>query len=214
MSGLRRYRLEVPADGQTGVYTVLVTVDDPWHWTLDTVEYDLEAGEHTIRACSRYDREYLDAICIAPAGDYFPTLDGDPPADAVILQPEDGQLDPAYEVVDWVDALGGKAVRATTTDSRDDGPWATMRFTITEPGRYRVFARVWKPYADLLNVQIDDQEPLQCKQTHDMDGNAYPAWSIGTTLGEDAIVRPYCEVGKYNMGAYTTEALQEHPALD
>lgn len=47
-----------------------------------------------------------------------------------------------------------------------------------------------------------------------MDANAYPVWSIATTLGEEAVVRPYCEVGKYNMGEYTGEALLPHPALE
>jgi len=212
-SGLKRFRLSVAADGQTGVYTVLITVDDPWHWTLDTLEFDLTAGAHVVRVCPRYDREYLDAVCIARAGEYFPTLQGDPPVGSMILQPEDGTLDEGYEVVDWVGALGGKAIRSTTTDLRDDGPWATIAFEVAEAGRYRFFARVWKGYADLLTVQIDDQEPFQCKQSHDMDGNAYPVWSIATTLGEDAVVKPFCNVGKYNMGAYTTEALKDHPAL-
>lgn len=214
MSGLRRYRLDVPADGQTGVYTVIVTVDDPWRWTLDALEFELGAGAHTVRVCPRYDREFIDAVCIAKAGEYFPTLDGDPPAGSVILQAEDGEMEPGYEIVEWADALGGKAIRATTTDRRDDGPWVTIPFEVPEAGRYRFFARVWKPYADLLNVQIDDQEPFQCKQSHDMDANAYPVWSIATTLGEEAVVRPYCEVGKYNMGEYTGEALLPHPALE
>ena len=47
-----------------------------------------------------------------------------------------------------------------------------------------------------------------------MDGNPYPSWSIATTLGEDAIVQPYLDLGKYNMGAYNPTALLPHPALD
>ena len=214
MDGLQRYRLEVPADGQTGVYAVTITVDDPWYWSVDALDFDLEAGEHTIRLCTRYDRQYIDAICIARAGEYFPTLHGDPPAGSLILQVEDGEMEPGMEVVEWVDALGGGAVRATTAEDGDNGPWVTLNFEVPEAGRYRFFARTWKSYADLINVQIDDQEPFQCKQTHDMDGNPYPSWSIATTLGEDAIVQPYLDLGKYNMGAYNPTALLPHPALD
>jgi hypothetical protein len=214
-SGLRAYRLEVPADGQTGVYTVVIAIDDPWRWTLDALEFDLEAGRHTVSVCSRYDRLYIDAVCIARAGEYFPTLHGDPPAGSVILQAEGGDAGPDWEVVEWVGALGGGAVRATTTGDRDDGPWLTIPFEVEEAGRYRFFARVWKPYADLLNVRINGGEPFQCTQTHDMDANAYPVWSVATTLGEEAVVRPYCTppTGR-TMGPYTPEALQPHPALE
>lgn len=212
-SGLRRYRLDVPADGQTGVYTVIITIDDPWRWTLDALDFELEAGEHVVRICPRYDRLYIDAISIAPAGEYFPTLHGDPPAGALILQAEDGEMEDGYEVVEWVDALGGRAVRATSTARRDDGPWLTLRFEVAEAGTYRFFARVWKPFADLLNMRINDGEPVECKQSHDMDANAYPVWSIATTLGEDAVVMPYCDVGRFNMGAYNPENLLPHPVL-
>jgi len=211
-SGLRKYALQVPADGKTGTYLVVITVDDPWRWSLDQLDFELAAGEHLLRVCPRYDREYVDAVCIARAGEYFPTLQGDPPAGSMILQVEDGRLPESYEVVGWHDALGGQAVRATQAPG-DDGPWIELRFAVEQAGTYRFFARSWKGYADLLNVQIDDGPPVQCKQSHDMDGNAYPVWSIATSLGEDAIV-PYCVVGKYNLGTFDFATLRPHPALE
>lgn len=211
-SGLRKYALAVPADGQTGTYLVVITVDDPWRWSLDQLDFELAAGEHVLRVCPRYDREYIDAVCIARAGEYFPTLQGDPPPGSMILQAEDGALPESYEVVAWHDALGGRAVRAVQAPG-DDGPWVELRFTVDQPGTYRFFARSWKGYADLLNVQIDDGPPVQCKQSHDMDANPYPVWSVATSLGEDAIV-PYCVVGRGNLGPFDFATLQPHPALE
>lgn len=211
-SGLRKYALAIPADGKTGTYLVVITVDDPWRWSLDQLDFELAAGEHVLRVCPRYNREYLDAVCIARAGEYFPTLQDDPPPGSMILQAEDGALPDSYEVVAWHDALGGRAVRAVQPPG-DGGPAVELRFTIEQPGTYRFFARSWKGYADLLNVQIDDAPPVQCKQSHDMDSNPYPVWSIATSLGEDAIV-PYCVVGKYNLGTFDFATLQPHPALE
>ncbi len=209
--GLRRFGLAAPADGQTGVYTVLISIDDPWRWTLDQLDFELEAGGHLLRVWPRYQREYVDAVCIARAGEYFPTLQADPPPGSLILQVEDGHMAPNYETVQWNEALGTGAVRALA----GPGPNAAIEipFAVDEPGTYRFFARVWKGYADLLNVAIDDGDPLLCKQTHDMDGNCYPVWSIATTLGEDAVV-PYCNVVKNNMGTYDPSALRPHPALE
>ena len=209
--GLRTYALQVPADGQTGTYLMVITVDDPWRWTLDQLDLELDAGEHTLRICPRYDREYLDAVCIARAGEYFPALQGDPPAGSMILQAEDGRLPEGYEVVGWNDALGGRAVRALASPG-DDGPSIELPFTVEQAGTYRFFAREWQGYADLLNVQIDDGPRLQCKQSHDMKGNPYPVWSIATTLGEDAIV-PYCIVSRANLGQFDHSTLRPHPAL-
>lgn len=208
-SGLRKYRFDVPADGQTGAYTLIVSIDDPWRWTLDQIDFELAAGKHTLKVRPRYDREFMDAFCLAEAGSYFPTLAGEPPPSAMIFQAEAGKLPESAEVIEVVGALNGKAVRMCV--ERSDFA-IEIPFEIPKAGTYRFFARVWKGYADLLNVVIDDQPEVLCKQTHDMDGNPYPAWSVNTDLGEEAVVQVWHE-GTRKVRAYDPSRLRPCPAL-
>ncbi|MBT3379332.1 MAG: hypothetical protein HN406_27275, partial [Lentisphaerae bacterium] len=208
-SGLRRYRFDVPADGKAGVYTLIVNIDDPWRWTLDQIDFELTAGPHTLRVRPRYDREYMDAFCLAKAGSYFPTLNSTPPPEAIIVQAEDGILPIDADIVARHGAQGGKAVRFHTQRSEDA---IQIPFEIPEAGTYRFFARRWKGYADLLNVSVDDQPEALCKQTHDMDGNTYPAWSVNTSLGEDTVV-PVWHPGTRRVHTYDATKLLPCPAL-
>ncbi len=209
-SGLRRYSFDVPADGQTGVYTIIITLDDPWKWTLNQIDFELAAGEHVLRFNTRYDREFVDAVCLAPAGSYFPTLQGDPPPEAMIFEAEDGTLPDGGVTVPSESAHGGLAVRCL---GGEKAGFIEVPFTVAEAGTYRFFARVWKGYADLVNVTVDDQEPKLCKTTHDMDANCYPAWSVATTLGEEAVV-PSWVVGKYNLAVFDATAIVDTLAFD
>lgn len=208
-SGLRTYRFNVPADGQTGVYTLIVSIDDPWRWTLDQIDFKLTAGRHMLKVRPRYDREFMDAFCLAEAGSYFPALGKEPPPSAMIFQAEGGQLPENAEVIELAGALNGRAVRMCVEHS--DGA-IEIPFDIPKAGTYRFFARVWKGYADLLNVTIDDQPEVLCKQTHDMDGNPYPVWSINTDLGENAVV-PVWEQGTRKVRTYDPSGLHPCPAL-
>jgi len=208
-SGLRRYRFDVPADGRTGAYTLIVGIDDPWRWTLDQIGFELAAGKHVLKVRPRYNREVMDAFCLTEAGAYFPGLGGEPPSGAVMLQAEAARVPENYVALSLVGTLGGRALRMT---SNGKGESLEIPFEVARPGTYRFFARVWKPYADLLNVAIDDQPEVLCKQTHDMDGNAYPAFSVGTSLGEQAVV-PCWRIIKRNFAAYDPSPLRDTPAL-
>ena len=208
-SGLRRYQFDVPKDGKTGLYTVAIRINDPWRWTLDQIDFSLSAGQHVLKVWPRYNREVMDCFCLARAGTYFPTVAGEPPADAMIVQAEEGVLPDNFAIVAMEGAHGGRAVRMLRNS---EGSCVEHVFTVPNAGVYRFFARVWKGHADLLNVTIDDQPVALCKQTHDMDGNAYPVWSLGTTLGGDAVV-PSWQLLKRNFASYDPSNLVISPAL-
>lgn len=209
-SGLRKYHFDVPRDGQTGLYTLLVSLDHPWRWTLTQLDFDLDAGRHTLQVRPRYDRLHIDCFCLAPAGEYFPTLHGQPPQDAIWLEAESHPLPPDYIVVPDASARGGACVRSARTRNPAN---LERPFEVFEGGSYRFFARIWKPYADLLYVSVDDGEEHLVQQTHDMDGNAYPVWSIAYSLGEQAIVPYWGDLPRRNMGPFNAAQMRATPAL-
>ncbi len=209
-SGLRKYHFDVPRDGQTGLYTLLVSLDDPWRWTLTQLDFDLDAGRRTLQVRPRYDRLHIDCFCLAPAGEFFPTLHGEPPRDAIWLEAESDPVPPDYTVVPDASAQGGACIRSAKTWNEAN---LERAFEVPEAGSFRFFARIWKPYADLLYVSVDDGEEHLVQQTHDMDGNAYPVWSIACTLGEDAVTPYWGDLPRRNMRPFNAAGIRATPAL-
>ena len=125
---------------------------------------------------------------------FFPWLSQEFPPGTLRLEAESAPLASDYGVFENPAATERLYVRSRV--SRNAEP---MRYAFRvppgpggaseAPRAYRFFARVWKPYADLLNVSVDDGPAVTAGQVHDMDGNTYPVWSVGTSLGDDAVVR-------------------------
>jgi hypothetical protein len=207
--GLQRFALAAPRDGKTGVYTVQVCLEDIWRWTADDLTFELGPGAHRMQVASRYDHEWVDQLVLTPNMAEFPWLGESLSPEAVVFEAENGS-GKGFEIGRHADASGGRYARRAGT-GRDTRQTFTFRLPPGPRRRYRLFARVWKPRADLLNVWMDDARLVMLKQTHDMDGNTYPIWSVATTLGEKAVV-PYWRMGRPGRpGSYITDGLKPVP---
>ena len=212
--GLQEFTFAVPKDGKTGVYTLQVVLDDIWRWTVTDASFDLTPGTHVLTVAPRYSRLWFDRFMLVPDAAYFPWLDETPPHDAIVLEAESAPLAKGYEILMHPDASGGRCVRRAVRHKNE-----AMRYDFSVPPhqgarRFRLFARIWKPYADLLNVRMDDQPAMLIQQTHDMDGNVYPVWAIGTSLGEDAVVRYWERVIPGKPSRYSAKYLKPAKAFD
>ncbi|MGE5532035.1 MAG: hypothetical protein ACM3VW_07980, partial [Bacteroidota bacterium] len=208
--GLNKFSFPVAADGQTGLYTLVVSLSDHWRWTLAQIDLDLKAGKHTLGLKPRYDRIFLDKLCIAKAGEFFPTLMDKPTADAVMIEAEAGPLPADFVLVKDGLASGGVCVRATKGDS---GSILQRDFEVPADGTYRLFARMWKPYSDLINVTVDGKGAYVLQGVHDMDNNTFPVWSLGCSLGEQSISRYWLAEPTRNIAQYSAAQIKPVPAL-
>lgn len=208
--GLNKFSFPVAPDGQTGLYTLVVSLNDHWRWTLAQVDLNLKAGKHTLGLKPRYDRIFLDKLCVAKAGEFFPTLMEQPTADAVMIEAEAGALPADFVVVKDGLASGGACVRATKGDS---GSVLEREFEVPADGVYRLFGRIWKPNSDLINVTVDGQGKYVLQGVHDMDNNTFPVWSLGCSMGEGSISRYWLGEPVRNMAPYSAAAVRMVPAL-
>ncbi|MCE5237845.1 hypothetical protein LLH23_05075 [bacterium] len=208
--GMNKFHFAVPADGQTGLYTLVVSLDDYWRWTLAQVDVDLKAGTHVLGLRPRYDRIFLDQLCVAKAGGFFPTLMAQPGPEAVMIEAETGPLPPDFVLVKDAFASGGVCVRATKGDS---GSTLERTFSVPADGTYRLFARIWKPQSDLLNVTVDGQGQYVLQGVHDMDNNTFPTWSLGCSLGDGSIARYWLGEPVRNAAPYSAAYVKPTPAL-
>ncbi len=204
--GLRHVVLRGPADGQTGVYTVRVSLSDIWRWTVQDMTFELTPGKHTLEVASRYDRQWLDKLVLTPHPGEFPWEVDALSEQAIVMEAEDYPAT-GFDVFKHPGASGGKYVRRV-----DPGADTRQRFTFTVPGnrpvRYRLHARTFKPRADLLNLWMDGGKARLLYQVHDMDPNTYPIWSVNCTLGPDAVLRYWETPRPGRPGVYTTEHLR------
>lgn len=207
--GLNKFTFPVAADGQTGVYTLVVSLESYWRWTLTQVDLDLKAGRHTLGVRPRYDRVFLDRLCVAKAGEFFPWLEDQPMAGVVMIEAEAGPVPADYVVVKDSFASGGACLRATKGDG---GSVLERTFEVPADGTYRLFARVWRPYSDLLNVTVDGQGAYQLQAVHDMDNNSFPVWSLGCSLGEESIVRYWRGTPRFGTDQYSAAQMSKVPA--
>ena len=207
-AGLGDFVLDAPRDGMTGVYTVRVCLDNLWRWTLNDASFDLAPGKHRLRVSPRYDRLWFDSFILTPDLAYFPGTDAETPADAIAIEAESAALAEGYLAQAHAGASGGRYVCSTVSRNK-----ATMGYAFRVPGKgsatrlYRLHARIWKASADLLNVWVDDRPVVLVQQIHDMDGNVYPIWAVGTTLGDDAVVRYWSSGRTGRPWSYTSEHL-------
>ena len=210
--GLQDFAFSVPRDGKTGIYTLQVVLHDIWRWTVVDVAYGLTPGKHVLRVAPRYDRICFDRFVLSPDPTWYPWLSKEVSANAIELEAEDAPLAEGYEVLPHPEASGQRYVRSTVGYNK-----ATMNYefnvppVLNEPNgarRYRLFARVWKPYADLLNVSMDDQPSQIVQQVHDMNANVYPVWAVGASLGDEAIVRYWGSVRPGKPSTYSAKYLR------
>lgn len=208
--GLNRFQFPVKADGQTGQYTLIVSLNDHWRWTLAQIDLELKAGEHVLGLRPRYDRIFLDKLCVAKAGEFFPTLMDQPTPDAIMIEAEAGEMPADWLTVKDGLASGGAGVRATKGDS---GSILKRSFTVPADGTYRLFARMWKPQSDLINVTVDGEGEYVLQGVHDMDNNTFPIWSLGCSLGDESIARYWFGEPTRNIAQYSAAQIKRVPAL-
>jgi len=223
--GFRNASIAVPRDGQTGVYSVFIALQDYWRWTIQEIRFELKQGENVIALQPRYDRMLIDAVCVAKPNTFNPfAAAGRNPADYQIIEAESGILPEGY--LAFADLYAGQQ-RAV----RKAGAKVPMQLKVTVPeaGVYEFFARIWKGGPDLIEVSANGGAAVNCMQVHDMDNNDYTFWSVTTDLDNTPIRTAATENTFKNMTAVFTdgsnlqsgpgfqtawEFLQKHPLAD
>jgi hypothetical protein len=223
--GFRNASITVPRDGQTGVYSVFIALQDYWRWTIQEIRFDLKQGENIISLQPRYDRMLIDAVCIAKPNTFNPfEAAGRNPADYQIIEAESGILPAGYLAFTDLYASQQRAVRKA-------GATVPMQLKVTVPeaGVYEFFARIWKGGPDLIEVSVNGGEAVNCTQVHDMENNDYTFWSVTTDLDKATVRTAAPEALFKNMTAVFTDGsnlqggpgfqtawkfLQKHPLDD
>ena len=206
----------MPKDAKTGVHTLEVALDYVWRWSLEDVTVELAPGDHVLKVASRYDQLCLDQLLLVPDLTYFPWMGGRFPEGSILLEAENGKLAAGYEVFENPAASERLYIRSAVSRNQSTADYAFR----VPPGpdaaakrTYRLFARLWKPAADLLNISVDDQPPVEVKQIHDMDANTFPLWSVATSLGDEAVVRYWETDSPGKPSRYSAEYLKAEGLL-
>lgn len=206
--GFRNAVIHVPRDGQTGLYTVFIALQDYWRWTIEEIRLELRQGENTIALHPRYDRILIDAVCIAKPNTFNPFTAGPVPAGARIIEAETAASSAGYLVFPDLYAGQQQAVRKA-------GGHEPLLLTVDVPeaGTYEFFARIWKGGPDLIEVSANGGTPVNCAQVHDMDNNDYTFWSVATTLADTPVTTAAAAEGTFkNMTAVFTDGSNLQPA--
>ncbi len=175
--GMNQYKFKIPKDGQRGVYTLLVSIRNPWRWTIEDLPFKLKAGKHTLKVAPRYDRLLVDTLCFAPTGKFDP----DSPAN-IMIEAESGKGQ-GYEKHKNPSARGKYAVRKISGNQP-----LSYTFNIPKDGTWYLYGRLYKGAPDLMEVTVDNLKPVYCRQTHDMTSNSYTSWLLNSSLGEKSII--------------------------
>jgi len=211
--GMRSFKLHVPKDGKTGTYTVFITLQNQWRWTIENIQFKLKKGEHEIKLLPRYDRIMIDAVCLAKTGTFNPFKgNGTNKKDYTVLQAENGIILKGFVKVEDISAENKIAVRKSTSKEA-----MTIKINVPEDGVYDFFAKIWKGGPDLIEVSVDSEKPVNCSQVHDMENNDYTSWSIGTTLGDDTVITAGVEKEPFkNMQAifFDGSGMKKTPAFE
>jgi hypothetical protein len=176
--GMNKYKFSVPKDGQRGIYTLIVTIKNPWRWTIEYLPFKLKAGKHTLKVTPRYDRLLVDTLCFTRNGKFNPKSDKN-----VFIEAETGTSESKYEKFSNRYAREKAAVRKLTGKKP-----LVYNFSIPEAGTWYLHARLYKGAPDLMEVSVDNGKPVYCRQTHDMTSNSYTCWLLSSSLGVKSIV--------------------------
>lgn len=182
--GINRYKLTAPADGQTGRYRITIELENIWFWTMDELPIELSAGTNEITLTSRTGAMGIDSLAIAPVGK-FPWFDED--SDHMVnVDLGSVDLPDGWSRYSHPQATGAGYVRRTGANNP-----LPIRLDVLETGEYRLYARVWRPMADLLSVTAPMMdEPGIMRQIHDMSNRGVePIWSLAVESGDIRILR-------------------------
>ncbi|MDD3127546.1 MAG: hypothetical protein PHT27_08020, partial [Candidatus Izemoplasmatales bacterium] len=149
--GLRMFKLHVPQSGKAETYTVFITLQGQWRWTIEDIPFDLMKGVHELKINPRYSRVLIDAICLYKKSSFDP-FSGKAliPQDCIFVQAENSVVPDNFIKEEDLTAENGVAVR-----KKDDGDPLVLNVDIPEDGTYYFSARIWKGTADLLEVSMD-----------------------------------------------------------
>jgi len=182
--GINIYSFAVPADGETGKYILEIEFKNIWQWTMEETIIDLKKGTNVLLINPRFGHIGIDAVGLATLG-YFPWIPEDS-AHVKIFQLKDGQIPSGWQVFNHPGAYGQKYVRRIVNSSEK----VKLPVEVAEDGSYRVYFRVWKPRADLVELQVEGQPEIQrIQQIHDMTTTEFPTWSLSTSLGSNSVVK-------------------------
>lgn len=209
--GFRNAIIKVPRDGQTGLYTVFIALQDYWRWTIEEIRLELRQGENTIALHPRYDRILIDAVCVAKPNSFNPFAAyqaGAVPDGVRIIEAETAAITPGYLVFSDLQAGQQQAVRKA--GAREP---LQLKVDVPEAGTYEFFARIWKGGPDLIEVSANGGTPVNCAQVHDMDNNDYTFWSVTTTLADTPVTTAAATEASFkNMTAVFTDGSNLQPA--
>ena len=182
--GINIYTFAVPEDGEKGQYTLEIEFDNIWQWTMNEVIIDLEKGVNHLLLEPLHGHIAFDAIGLAPLG-YFPWIEEDIPH-IKTFEIEKAKLPANWKVFNHKGASGQEYVRRVGKK----GELLELPVEVSEGGSYRVFVRVWKPRADLVQLQVKGQSKVHSiQQLHDMTNTEFPIWSLNSSLGKGSIVK-------------------------
>ncbi len=182
--GMNQYKFDVPADGQRGIYTLVVVLKNPWHWTLDYLPLQLTAGRHVLEVEPRFNQVALDRFCFAPAGKFDPNS-----AANIMIEAESAPLPQGYVREDNRYASGTAAVRKAGAKRP-----LVYEFKVPKTGTYLFRAGIYRGATkNSLEISVDGSPKIDCGQTHDMAANPYTCWMLGSSLGADSIIPTWKE---------------------
>jgi len=219
--GLREFRFDVPADGQAGIYTLVVDVEDFWRWTLDRIAFDLQPGEHVLEVAGHpgKGKKLRGTLKKAKLDKWMLTTDSlcrphrDPAARRkaeayIAVEAESGQLEGSMTACPDRRASGGRFVQDVV------GPpgagRAAYRFTVTRAGKYHFYARVGllSVLNNRLFLRMDDGQPVQFGRIDPMSNHPFPLWSVFSSLGPEAVTQYWYEPGHKGATYYRAEHLK------
>jgi hypothetical protein len=182
--GINIYSFSVPADRETGKYTLEIELNNIWQWTMEEKILHLKKGSNRLLVDTRYGHTGLDAVGLAPLG-RFPWIAEDT-AYIRVFQTETGKLPSGWQVFTHPGAYGQKYVRRLVSSAKQ----LELPVQAAADGSYRVYFRVWKPKADMIELQVTDVDTIyRIQQIHDMSTTAFPTWSLNSSLGVGSIAR-------------------------
>lgn len=223
--GLNQYRFHVPDDGKTGIYTVVVELDDFWRWSMDVLRYDLEPGEHTLEVSGHQfggasliaavKRLKVDSWVLTNDPLYQPyrgRKERRPGFEYIYQEAEEGDLSGSMRVGHHPAASGGAFIE----DAEGPSGRAEARYTfaVQQGGTYRLFARLGLLNFKnrVLGVSVNRGEHRLMRRIDNMDASPFPLWSLTTSLGRDAVARYWEVEGETERPTfYTDEYLEEGP---
>jgi len=219
--GMNDYAFKVPKDNVKGIYTVVVEIEDFWRWTLDTIHFNLEKGEHILEISS-----YPEAATAPQEVDKKAKLDcwlltTDPlyrphrgetvkqkKQSYFQVEAESGSCIGSMEIRNHAAASGGRFVEDVTGPG--GGASVLYRLKIKQPGRYYFHARagVLSVWNDRLFVNVNRGPFSRFGRIYPVSADPFPRWSLSCSLGPESVVRYWAEPDPDGYASYSSRALR------